>query len=283
MYPVRPRRSQLIAASIILASVAAGSSLTWLFSREVTLEFQVHDEVSGQWVWDATAVAEDREMRLYYQSDHGPKPQVFSRLTPGETRLEISAPSYITVSVPVMLRRGKNHVERPIELVGYEIPGLNRWIMFEEWVGNRIMVEMRPLDEDGRAVINHPSLDLWVAARISVQEGAPTDTSGGRRGAELFAGQIDWQWDSAPESLFRYTASIPAARIQPTSEPLWVIDYLVVVPDPRRVRRDRVQAIMGPALAAPADTIPALLESYERDGLFRSYSYTAWNVDGGAH
>jgi len=49
---------------------------------------------------------------------------------------------------------------------------------------------------------------------------------GSVRGEELFKGRIDWEWDSLPETPFRYSARIPGSRIKINSSPFWVIDYL---------------------------------------------------------
>ena len=271
----------LILAAIIIAALCGGGYLAWRSSRASTLEFLVRDAVSGQWVWDTTAIVGDREMRLYYQSDQGPATQIFTRLTPGDTVLQISAPSYSPVSIPLTLPRGATSIATPVDLVGYEIPGLARWVMFEEWVGNRIAVEMRPLDAGGKAVVNHPCLDLWVGARVSVQQSSASAVGGRSRGAELFRGEIQWEWDPTPESLFRYAALIPAASIRATSEPVWVIDYLVVVPDPRKIDRHEVKSIMDAALARPVDEVAERLEPLETEGLLRAYAYTSWGVDGG--
>lgn len=253
---------------------------------ETTLEFVVRDAVSKAWVWDASFRLQGRIIKAYYQSDQGPIPFLFSGLKPGQAELKIVAPGYIPVTVPLVLKRGKNRIEEPIDLVGYEIPGLCRFIVFEKREGNDFLLEIRPVSIEGTAVLNHPCLDLWIGARITVQmkDGLPVKVpveEGSVRGDELYRGKLDWKFDPSPETIFRYSARIPGSLIKPSGEPYWVIDYLIVVPDPRKVNPDEVQKIMEKAFALPPDAIEGYLEQYEELGVFTPYFFTSWNVRGG--
>jgi hypothetical protein len=252
---------------------------------DTTYEFEVRDAVSKNWVWDATFSLQGRVIRSHFQSDRGPLPQVFTHLKPGETTLEISAPSYVPQSVTVNLKRGENRRGEPIDLVGYEIPDLTKWIIFEDRIGNDIVQEIRPVSSEGPAVLNHPCLDLWIGARISVQiyDGLPTQQEteeGSERGEELYKGILDWEWDAVPETTFRYSSSIPGSQIKANSDPYWVIDYLIIVPDPRKISREEIEQIMDKAWDLPPEAIQAYLEPYQNEGKLTPYVFTSWNVEG---
>ncbi|MGQ9615884.1 MAG: carboxypeptidase-like regulatory domain-containing protein [Spirochaetota bacterium] len=252
---------------------------------ETTLEFMVRDAVSKAWVWDASFRLQGRIIKAYYQSDRGPVPFVFSGLKPGKAELKISAPGYVPVTIPVELKRGKNRVDEPIDLVGYEIPGLSRFIIFEKREGNDFLLEIRPVSREGNAVMNHPCLDLWIGVRITVQmkDGLPVSVPverGSTRGDELYRGKIDWTFDPLPETIFRYSSRIYGSLIKPSGYPYWVIDYLIVVPDPRKVNPHEVQKIMEKAFALPPETIDKYLEPYSKLGVLTPYYFTSWNVRG---
>ena len=280
-------RRGLIAA-LAAAAVLAVAAAVYVAGNPVdtTYEFVVRDAVSGNWVWDATFRLQGRVIRSHFQSDRGARPQVFTRLQPGQATLEISAPSYQTQTIPVTLKRGENRLAEPVELVGREIPELAQWIIFESWEGGDLVQELRPVSAAGPAVTNHPTLDLWIGARVSVQvqEGVPvreeTDT-GAARGEELFRGKLQWRWDAAPETTFRYGAAIPGAEIAASSAPYWVIDYLIVVPDPTVAGGGEIDRIMEQAWDMPPEEIAARLAPHEQAGTLTAYQFTSWNVAGG--
>ena len=283
---------RLLISALAVVAVVAVAVVVYVATNPVatTYEFVVRDAVSGNWVWDATFRLQGRVIRSHLQSDQGPRPQVFTRLDPGEAMLEISAPSYVAQTIPVTLKRGANRLAEPVELVGYEIPDLVQWIIFENHAGNDIVQELRPVSAAGPAVINHPAMDLWIGARISVQvkDGVPvreeTDT-GAARGEELFRGKLQWQWDAAPETTFRYGTTIPGAEIKASSAPYRVIDYLIVVPAAAAAAAaadaGEIDRIMEPIWDLPPDGIAAHLEPHEQAGTLTAYQFTSWNVAGG--
>ena len=272
----------LVAVGVLAVAVAVYAITNPV---DTTYEFVVRDAVSKSWIWDATFRLQGRVIRSHFQSDHGPRPQIFSHLRPGEETLEISAPSYVARTVPVTLNRGENRLAEPIELVGYEIPDLTAWIIFEDREGNDIVQQLRPVSSAGPAVVNHPSLDLWIGARISVQvkDGVPvreeTD-AGAARGEELYRGVLQWEWDATPETTFRYRSFIPGSQIKANSDPYWVIDYLIVVPNPTETGSQEIDRIMEEAWALAPEAIAAYLESYENQGALTAYRFTSWNVAG---
>jgi len=275
-----------VLAVLIIVAVAVVVYLT-MNPVDTTYEFQVRDAVSKGWVWDATFRLQDRVIRAYFQSDRGPVTYKFTHLKPGEATLEISAPSYVAQKISVSLKRGENRLPEPIDLVGYEIPDLTKWIIFEDRVGNDVVQEIRPVSSRGPAVLNHPCLDLWIGARVSVQiyNGLPVQEEteeGSERGEELYKGVLEWEWDGLPETTFRYSSFIPGSQIKANSDPYWVIDYLIIVPDPREISRQEIEEIMKKAWDLPAEEIEAYLEPYESEGKFTPYVFTSWNVEGGS-
>lgn len=278
------RRVSLAAAALAPITLAA---VVWAVSHPVdtTLEFRVVDAVSGGWVYGAAIRLQDRFMLAHFQSDHGAVPQRFTRLKPGPATIEVSAPHYLPQSVAVTLRRGANVLETPIEMVGYEIPDLSHWVLFPEQAAPDLVSELRPVSRAGSAVLDHPRLDIRVLARVTVQTfgGRPArerTEEGAERGLELFAGFAEVAWDAAPETSFRYRATIPGARIRPNADPWWVIDYLIVVPDPRRITEAEVDEALRAVLSLAPSEVEALLAPYRAAGRLIPYTFTAWNVPG---
>jgi hypothetical protein len=279
---------QILIPLIVVAVIAAVAVSTYLVMNPVvtTLEFQARDAVSKNWVYDATFRLQNREIRSFFQSDRGPEEQRFSNLKTGKATLELSAPHYVPVSYPLVLKRGQNRIESPFDLVGYEIPELKEFIIFENKTGNDIQCEIRPASKAGPAVVNHPCLDLWIGARVSVQmkNGLPVQQeteSGSVRGEELFRGRIDWHFDPYPETVFRYSALIPGAKIKPTKAPYWVVDYLIVVPDPRKISKEELNGIMENAGALTPEELQKYLQPYQKEQKLETYVSTSWNVKGG--
>jgi hypothetical protein len=273
-------RILLGACTVVFLGVLA-AVLAVLFTRDAVLELRVRDAVSSRWVWEVTMKLQDREARGFYQSDSGLRLFRFTHLKPGASTLEISAPSYQALTIPVTLRRGINRLPGPVDLVGKEIPGLGGFLMFENLDGNDVVVQLRPVQKSGAAILNHPCLDLWVGCRVFVQmaNGVPARddaATGWTRGAELFRGQIPWTWDPAPEATFRYSARMAGARMKGDPSGLRIIDYLVVVPDPLRITKGELDALMTRLESGDPAAMSAALDA-EGDRL-RYFTDTSWNV-----
>ncbi len=274
----------VVAGVIILTVVALAVSLA---SKDTSLQFMVRDGTSKAWVWDLTARAENRTSLSFFQSDAGPVTQKLTHLSPGQATLFLSAPDYQEQAIPVVLRRGVNRLASPVEMTGLEIPKLDHWIIFEKAGDQGIICELRPVGTDGKAVVNHPCLPLWVASRVSVEtkDGLPVqnETEKAARGAELFRGQMPWKWDPTPETLYRYTALIAAARMKPDSSPYQVIDYLIVVPDPLQISPEELDALMRRAWTgwAGPDMSGIAAELDKGKSRLRYFISTSWNVKAG--
>jgi hypothetical protein len=273
-----------LAIVIVLAIVAVAVYLV-MNPVDTTLEFEVRDAVSKAWVYDASLRLEGRLIRSYFQSDQGVEPQRFTHLKPGRAALELSAPAYQPVTRELTLKRGANRLPEPIDLVGLEIPELKSFIMFEDLVGSDVHVEIRPVSNAGPAVLNHPCLDLWIGARMTVQQknGLPVQEeteAGSVRGEELFRGRIDWKFDPYPETVFRYSAVIPGAKIKPSKAPYRVVDYLVVLPHPLAIGKQELDGIMAKAMELKPEAVEEYLRPFEEQGKIRVEVFTSWNVKG---
>lgn len=262
---------------VLLFAAAAGGS--WLATRpaDTTLSFVLRDAVSGGWVYDATVTAGDKVIRSFFQSDRAPVEKTFTGLRPGETVLSVQAPGYLPVAIPVTLTRGANRLAEPIDLAGREIPDLAEIVVAVEQRGDVLAAEIRPVNSAGRAVLNHPTVDLWIAAMVSVQmDGTAPARSplsgGGTRGQVTFAGRVPWRWDAAPETLFRYSASIPEPAVP--AAPYYVVDVITLVP--HRVVGTEIADEIAQLWerSTPLDFITSL----RRDGRFRVFVNTLWNV-----
>jgi hypothetical protein len=246
---------------------------------DTTFECSLQDSVSKHWVWDSTVNVQNRQIRGFYQTDF-----IFTNLKPGNAELSIKAPFYKEKTIRLNLKKGQNVLENPVELVGFEIPGLDYFVVFDRPIGRDMGLEIRPVGRDGKAVINHPALDLAIGVIVSAQikEGMfseePED-SGAERGKELFRGMIAWEWDPLPETVFRYTAKIPGGKIKEFPAPFWVIDYLIIVPDPVKIKRNEINRILTDLfINNDLDNLSNTLSNYGEK--FRYFLGTVWNVEG---
>jgi hypothetical protein len=278
----RRARIALFAAAAAIVAAAAAITAVALLRVDTSLEFTARDAVSGRWVWEAVMKLQGRTIVGYYQSDAALRPFRFTRLKPGAGTLEISAPGYQPVSMPVTLKRGANRLDKTIDMVGLGIPDLAKFYIFEGWDGTDMRAEIRPVSSKGTAVLNHPCMDLWIGCRVSVQvkNGAPVTEEteeGAARGEELFRGRVDWRWDPAPETQFRYSVLIPAAPVQSRPSQFRVIDYILVEPDPRAITREELDQLMSRVhgMDDPA-AVAAALDAEK--GRLRWFSDTSWNV-----
>lgn len=273
--------------SVIAAIVIAGLVfflVPTLFRTRLTFTFE--DAVSKSWVWDATATLQGREIRSYYQSSTGAVPMTFTHLKPGRATLVIKAPNYVSEKIPVNLHLGENVIPKPIAMVGYRIPGLTSFTMFETQEKSGLSVQMRPVDAAGHVITTLPCLNLWVGVivRSELKGGrlavGPID-SGAARGAVLYRGKIRWSWDSSPSQNFRYTATIPYSKLSSQTVPYLVVDYLVIVPDPRRISSTQIDAMMSnaPSLDSP-QAVREFLDAKKGDNRFKYFYSTSWNVPG---
>ena len=277
-------RGWIVGASIALILLAIGISVAIRSnSSDTTLSFSVVNSVSGDWVWDLEARMQNRVIKGYYQSDTKPAPPfVLTRLESGEHTLELSAPHYLPQQIPVDVKRGANTIPAPIEMTGFEIPGLETIYVFESLLGADINCELRPVNLAGMAIENHPALDIWVGAEVSVQlkDGVPvteTTQEASTRGTKLFKGSLEWSWDATPETLFRYTATIPGDKIADHPAPFVVIDYLVAIRDPRLISKAEMGDVLDELWAVSDDEdFVGKLQQYNGISF---YLDTSWNVE----
>lgn len=259
-----------------------------LFTRaasENSLEFQVIDIVSKNWVWDFTAKLQDRFIQGYYQSNRGPIVYQFTGLKPGDWTMELDAPFYEPVKVPVQIKEGKNEIKVPIEMTGYEIPGLTEVFVYKEWVGNELILNPRPINAEGLGIGTHPCLDMWFGLRISVQvkEGIivkePTE-KGSERGEELFKGKCDWEWDPDPDTYYRYLVRVPFEKVKNHNAPYHVYDYIIVFPDPGKISDDELENEMERAFSLPDEAEVTFFLDSLKDKMTYFIS-TDWNQPAG--
>ena len=270
----------------ILISVAVVVTVAVVFVsiyiKQTYLDFSIRDQVSKSWIWDATVALQNRTIRSYYQSDRGIREYRFNKLEAGDEILTISAPGYEPESVPVSLRRGANRILEPIELAGTGIPDLQYFLVFETIVGGDIVSELRPVNSEGTAVLNHPCMDLWIGARVSVQmgsDGVATEESktDAYRGNELFRGQISWKWNADPEAVFRYVAHIPGGEIKDHTAPYLIIDYLILVPTRGTKGGENFTSLIGDDWDnSGLSQMRAVLDTYK--DRFTYYIHTSWNL-----
>ena len=276
-----------LAIVIVLAIVAVVVYLA-MNPVDTTLEFVVRDAVSKAWVYDASFRLEGRLIRSHFQSDQGPEPQRFTHLKPGRATLQIEAPSYQPVSRELTLKRGANRLEEPIELVGLELPELKSFIMFEDLAGSDVQVEIRPVSKAGPAVLNHPCLDLWIGARMTVQlkNGLPVQEEteeGSTRGEELFRGRLRVEVRPLPGNRLPLQRAHPGRRrSSPARLPTGSWTTWWCCRSPLAIGKQELEAIMEKAWNLKPEEVEAYLRPYQEQGKLRVEVFTSWNVKGAA-
>jgi hypothetical protein len=238
---------------IVILCILAAIIFFITVKQDTTLSFRIVDAVSRGWVWDAMAILQDKYMRLYYQSDTGPVIQVFTGLTPGEAVLAVSAPHYRPVRVPLSLKRGYNTIQEPVMMVGYEIPDVKEIFVYREVVDGKLFLNPRPINSEGIGIGEHPCLDMLFYLRVSVQVIddipvlEPVDKGSGR-GEELFRGKLEWEWDSHPDTYYRYRLEVPINKIKKHNAPYCVYDYMVIFPNPEKIIKEELEKELEKAM-----------------------------------
>jgi len=219
------------------------------------LQIMVVDSVSKAWVWNADITIDGKYTRAFYQSDSGTRTYTFTNLAPGTYDLTIKAASYTPKTIPVKIQSGKNVIAAPIELTGYEIPGIKEMFVYKDRDADNLLLSPRPLDKDGKGIGTHPCLNMWFGLRISVQmkNGVfvkEPNEIGSDRGEELFSGKLEWKWDPYPDEYYRYKITLPKVKVKKHNAPYNVYDYVIVLPDPRKIAKAELDSQMDQAIGS---------------------------------
>jgi len=246
-------------------------------TSQAQLVFQVQDAVSQSWVWDMNASIQNKKIQGYFQSDNALIDYQFTGLKPGPTTLEISAPYYESVSIPLTLKRGENRISEPIALVGQEIPDLATFYAFERETPEGWSITVRPVTEGNYAVMLHPALDIWIGAKVSSWEPQlPQTLKQLEEQPILFRGELDWKWDAYPETQFRYIASLPLAKLEQSTATLFAIEYLILVPNPKKITNEEFKAITEDIGMMSLDKIAEYVDTLQ--GKVHYYTDISWDV-----
>jgi len=258
-------------------------------SFDTTLEFRLQDVNSKANVWDVNITLHDRIIYSYFDIVHK-----FSNLKPGEYIMQITAPYYLTKTVPLKINSGANIIEDPIDLIGYEIPNLDGFYLFQEQIPAGLKMEIRPQqivkgnngenEPNYQKIVNHPCLDIKIGIRLCeqlkqgvfVQEITKT---GCARGEELFSGVLKWEWDANPQTTYRYSVLIPKEKIKKTKAQYWVIDLLILVPNPQRISEQELYTILeGVKDITDVEELDTYFKPYEKK--LKYFYESFWNSKG---
>ncbi len=239
-------RSRVIAiVAVLVVGIAGGCVVFWARSPAV-LTFEVRDAASKSWVWNSTIRLQDRVIRGFYSTSFR-----FTHLRPGTFDLTVSAPDYQPASVHVRIGPGRRSTIAPLSLVGYEIPDFSRLVVTANRAARGLELELNPVDANGNLIEVFPCIDLRIAVRVSIElkGGTPAlvpSAEGAERGTRLFEGKVDWTWNAAPDAVYRYSAVVPG--IFPDAAPYLAVDYVVLVPDLRKISSQEVDSLMNEVL-----------------------------------
>jgi hypothetical protein len=265
-----PRRIRIILYiaipfALCLAAAAVVSSRPW---ADTTLEITVQDAVSSSWVWGVTARVQDRTA-IAFLTTH----LQITGLRPGETTLEVAAPSYEPVSVPIRLRRGTNVLATAVTLTGIEIPGLVSFACFFKDTPGTLSVELQPVDAEGCIIREQKLHGGGFSREPSVAEPA--------RGTLLFRGSMEWRWDDSPDTVTRYQASLPFDSVPRGPSSFWYVDCVVIVPDPRAITPGEAADLLDEALAIDDQSVRERFLAAQAPRA-RGFTISTWNVVAGS-
>ena len=254
-------------------------------SSDNILEFSIQDKVCGSWVWNANITFQDRVIQSFYQGDAGIKTLRFTDLKTGEWKLTISAPLYKPETIIVNIKKGFNSLIDPIELTGLSFSDLHHFVVFETINNNEIVSELRPVNSKGESSLKHPCLDIRIFTMVSEQMkdglfARNSESADSYRGNLIFAGEIDWSWDSGFDTIFRYSAHIPGSELSDSKAAFLIIDYLIIIPDPEQMDSDNMDELS--LKLSETSEIEAMIELLDSFGTkIRYFLTTSWNVEWG--
>jgi hypothetical protein len=228
----------IIILSLIFLTVLVILFIIFSVTGHTILTVTVLDTASKSWVYESNITIQNRVIRGFKTTTF-----TFHNLKPGKHLRSVSAPHYDSKAVEVNLHPGTNILEDAVELTGYEIPDLDDIALFEGKKDDTMILDFRLVGSDGHAVTNHPCLPITIYCQISEQH----DDDVPRRGETLYADSVDWTWNTALTETYRYTAGIPLRNITKTLAPYWVVDYLILFPDPRKIEEEEIEGIVRKA------------------------------------
>jgi hypothetical protein len=228
----------IIILSFIFLTVLVILCIVCSVTGHTTLAVTVLDTVSKSWVYESHITIQNRVIRGFKTTTF-----TFHNLKPGKHLLSVSAPHYDSKEVEVDLHPGTNILEQAVELTGYEIADLDDIALFEGKKDDTMILDLRLVGSDGHAVTNHPCLPITIYCQISEQH----DDGTHRRGKTIYADSVQWTWNTALTETYRYTPGIPLRDIEKTEAPYWVVDYLMLFPDPRKIEEKEIEGIVRKA------------------------------------
>jgi hypothetical protein len=246
----------IIVLSLISLLVLILLFIVFPVAGNTTLTVTVLDAVSNSWVYNSYITIQNRVIRGFKSTTF-----TFHNLKTGKHLLSVSAPHYDSEEVEVSIHSGNNILKEPVELTGYEIPDLDDIALFEGKKDDTMQLDFRLVRRDGHAVTNHPCLPITIYCQISEQR---DDEAAPQRGETLYADSVKWAWNTALTETYRYTAGIPLRDITKIEVPYWMVDYLILFPDPRKIQEKNIEGIVEKARELQdINAIAAYLDTYK--------------------
>jgi hypothetical protein len=266
----------VLAAIVLMAAIFAWSP------RTGTVTVELHDAVSGSWIYDAEIALGDRFTRSFFSTE-----QQFSDLPFGTWEVVVSADGFPPVSPrTVELSRRDRDVTVAIEMRGNGIPDMQDLLVFERIENGTLQAEIRPVDSGRRGIVRHPAMPIAIAAAVWVQtvDGRPArfpTSAGAERGRLLLRDSLTWSWRDDRDDGYRYIAESVWGEIGSADGPIAVVDYIVVVADAQNVTQQDVDGqlqriVQAVSLEDPDDvTLDGVSSAGSGVRVFRD---TSWNV-----
>lgn len=165
----------------VIVLVAIGAAFLFLFLGQGTssISGQVFDAGNGMPVYGARVTFGTKSTTLYLS-----KAFQLTALPRGSGTLTVTAPGFHEDVQELVLRGRKMEVSIPLR--GKEVPGLGGILVWDEWEGGDLRLDVRLITADGKGIEYFPALSFGAEVKIVENLGTPQAPV---RGQLLFDGK----------------------------------------------------------------------------------------------
>jgi len=196
---MKSKTSLLFICLIIIGAILFVFSLAWRAQiSKCDIDGSITDSLSGESVYGAQISIADKITFCYLNTEYeltGLSPEIYT--------LTAEALGYFQFSEEIALKKGKNKLD--IELVGKEIPGLEKIYVFSEFKQEGIELEIRFANQQNTSILYYPCLDMSLWGALYIRQGILNNYSFGRK---LYEGSIKLFWDAQADP-WKYKSLIP--------------------------------------------------------------------------
>lgn len=156
-----------------ISGLVAGAFFLILRQETSSISGQIFDAVSGMPVYGARVTFGNKSINLYLSKEFQ-----LTDLPRGKGTLQVTAPGFYE-EVQTFILTGKK-MDISIPLRGKEVPGLGGVLIWGEWEGDDLRLDIRLTTPEGRGIEYFPALLFDAEVRITENLGTPQAPVGGR-------------------------------------------------------------------------------------------------------